>query len=82
MHDVGVANGSNFLEKLPAAMLRLRWSPKVEFELWLYVTTPIQGRQFCPSLFSTGTITSDRSLQSVGTLESDVRALDYSASGV
>lgn len=82
MHDVGVANGLNFPEKLPASMLRLSWSSQVEFELGSYATLPFRVWRICPSLLCTGTIAQDRSLQGAGTPQSDYRALDYSASGV
>jgi len=52
MHDVAGANGSNFLEKLPAAMRRLSWFSPLESELALYESCPSPFGKSAPPSFA------------------------------
>ena len=48
MHDEGVANGSNFLDMLPAWMLNLSRSSWVEFKLGICATVPSKSGNPAP----------------------------------
>ena len=52
MHDEGVANASNFLDKLPAAMRRPSWSSPLVFELALYASCPSPFGKSAPPSFA------------------------------